>query len=165
MLAPNASVAPSSTLAAFGVMLTTMSLVIATVAASDFVGSATLVAATCTLAGDGKSAGAVYRPAAEIVPVAALPPATPFTLHVTAVFVVFVTVALNASVFPNNTDPLLGATVTTICGGGGGPSEPPVLVEHPHTTPTTHANRPKARAAGLHSHRANGRTTPTGSTV
>jgi hypothetical protein len=51
--------------------------------------------------GLGIVAGGVYRPAAEIVPVVLLPPATPFTCHVTAVFVVFVTVAVNCTVDPS----------------------------------------------------------------
>jgi hypothetical protein len=51
--------------------------------------------------GLGILAGGVYRPVAEIVPVALLPPATPFTCQVTAVLVVFVTVADNCTVDPN----------------------------------------------------------------
>ena len=38
---------------------------------------------TETVAGDGTLAGALYNPAVEIVPAAAVPPATPFTLQVT----------------------------------------------------------------------------------
>jgi hypothetical protein len=38
--------------------------------------------------------GGVYRPLVEMVPVAALPPATPFTCQITAVLVRFVTVAV-----------------------------------------------------------------------
>jgi hypothetical protein len=51
--------------------------------------------------GLGILVGGVYRPVAEIVPVALLPPATPFTCQVTAVLVVFVTVADNCTVDPN----------------------------------------------------------------
>ena len=40
--------------------------------------------------------GAVYIPAAEIVPTVEFPPATPLTCHVTAVLEVLVTMALNA---------------------------------------------------------------------
>jgi hypothetical protein len=58
-------------------------------AAADFDGSATLVAATLTVAGDGALAGAVYiaesPPELAIVPTEAFPPAIPFTLQVTAV--------------------------------------------------------------------------------
>jgi hypothetical protein len=39
--------------------------------------------------------GAVKRPLVEIVPVVEFPPVTPFTDHVTAVFVVLETLALN----------------------------------------------------------------------
>jgi len=42
--------------------------------------------------------GAVYKPVPEIVPVAADPPATPLTSHVTDVSAMFVTVALNCCV-------------------------------------------------------------------
>jgi hypothetical protein len=52
-----------------------------------------LTAVTLTLAPGGRIAGAVKRPTEEIVPVAALPPATPFTSHVTFEFVLPVTVA------------------------------------------------------------------------
>jgi hypothetical protein len=112
MLALNAWSAPSSTLATFGVMFTTMSLVMENVALSDFVGSATLVAVTCTLAGDGRSPGAVYTPEAEIVPDAALPPFTPLTLQVTAVLLVLVTDALNVWLSPSKTMPFFGETLT-----------------------------------------------------
>ena len=107
-----------------------MSLVTVTAAVSDFVASAWLVAVTCTIAGDGRSAGAVYTPSAAMVPTVAFPPAAPFTLQLTAVSAVFVTVAENGVVFPRSTDPLFGATVTTMEGGGGGggtagPAPPP----------------------------------------
>ncbi len=49
--------------------------------------SAVLVACTLTDAVAGKSAGAVKRPPALIVPTVALPPEMPFTLHLTDVFV------------------------------------------------------------------------------
>jgi len=55
----NACVAPSSTLAGFGVSARVMSLKTVTLAAPDFVASAWLVAVICTVAGEGKSAGAV----------------------------------------------------------------------------------------------------------
>ena len=52
-------------------------------------------------------------------PLAALPPVTPFTLHVTPVLLVPVTVAVYGDVVPSVTlvAPL---TVTLTCGGGGG---------------------------------------------
>jgi hypothetical protein len=85
-----------------------MSLVIASVPEPDFVVSAWLVAVTCTVAGDGRSIGAVF------------PPATPLTLQLTAVSAVFVTVAVNVTWLPSTTVPLGGATFTTMDGGGGG---------------------------------------------
>jgi hypothetical protein len=73
-----------------------------------------------------------------IVPLDVLPPGTPFTLHVTLVFVVLATVALKFCVFPSNTDPLAGVTVTLIEGGGGGGPEtgPP-----PQPTVEKHAGK------------------------
>jgi len=57
------------------------------------VASAWLTAVTVMLAGDGMTVGAVYNPAAEIVPVLVSPPAMSFTSHVTLVFDVPVTTA------------------------------------------------------------------------
>jgi hypothetical protein len=74
-----------------------MSLVIAKVPVPDFVESEWFVAVTCTVAGDGMSAGAVYTPADVIAPTAAFPPGTPFTLQLTAVSDVFVTVAVKVA--------------------------------------------------------------------
>ena len=89
-----------------------MSLVMVSVAPADFVGSAWLVAVTCTVAGVGRSAGAVYAPVELIVPTVAFPPATPFTLQLTLVFVEFWTVAWNAAGLPSSTVPLAGVIVT-----------------------------------------------------
>jgi hypothetical protein len=66
--------------------------------------SAADTAVTVTVLGVGKAAGAVYRPAAEIVPVVEFPPVTPLTCQVTAVFVVFVTVAVNCNVAEMKTE-------------------------------------------------------------
>jgi hypothetical protein len=60
-----------------------------TLAISFLLVSATLVAATVTVCGLLSAAGAEYRPPLEIVPTAGL------TDHVTAVFVVPVTAAVN----------------------------------------------------------------------
>jgi hypothetical protein len=68
---------------------------------------------------------------AVIVPAAVLPPTTPFTLHVTAVLLVFVTVAINVVEFPSGTVPAVGDTVTAIWGGGGGCISPPKPCAHP----------------------------------
>jgi len=62
--------------------------------------SATLAAVTVWLP---VCAGAVYKPAALIVPAMAFPPATPSTDQVTAVFVLFATVAVNCAVAPTKT--------------------------------------------------------------
>ena len=113
---------------------------IAMVPEPDFVGSAWLVAVTCTVAGDGRSAGAVYTPAEVIVPSVAFPLGALFTLQFTAVSVVFVTVAVKVAWFPSTTDPFVGVTVTCIAGGGGGGGDTPPAVQ-----PNDHA--PAARAA------------------
>jgi hypothetical protein len=55
---------------------------------------ATLWAVTVTPP-EGTAAGAVYIPAEDMVPNVAFPPAAPFTSHVTELFVVPETVALN----------------------------------------------------------------------
>jgi hypothetical protein len=52
-----------------------------------------LTAVTVALAPGGRIAGAVKKPDDEIVPADALPPTTPFTCHVTFVFVLPTTVA------------------------------------------------------------------------
>ena len=82
-------------------MIVTVTLgagVIVTVAVSDFVLSATEMAFTVTGFDAGTVAGAVKSPVALIVPVVAFPPVTLFTCHVTAVFEVFATVAVNCCV-------------------------------------------------------------------
>jgi hypothetical protein len=117
-----------------------MSLVIANVTAPDFVESTWLVAVICTVAGDGKSAGAVYTPLEVIVPSDAFPPGAPLTFQLTAVSIVFVTDATNVSWFPSTTDPVAGVTVTPMAGGGGGGGDAP-----PPPHPNVHA--PSANSA------------------
>ena len=56
--------------------------------------------------------GAVYNPAEVIVPTVGLPPGIPATSQVTAVLVVFPTVAVNSSVPPARTDGMVGETLT-----------------------------------------------------
>src|SRR5579885_1196537 len=99
-------------LGGFGATLRTISLVTVTLALPDLLASARLVAATLTVAGLGRSAGAVYTPSAEMLPVAALPPTMPFTLHVTPLSELPVTVAVNAVVLPSTTELLAGVTMT-----------------------------------------------------
>jgi hypothetical protein len=83
-------------------------------------GSAALTAVMVALGGEGNIAGAAYIPVAEIVPLPGPPLGTPFTCHVTFVFDVPVTVAVNCCVWPNESAMLGGETVTTTDGGGGG---------------------------------------------
>ena len=97
-VAVNCCVAPFITFALVGDMLTFTPAEIVTVAVADLVGSATLVAVTVTVAGDGIVPGAVYKPVELMVPHAAPVQPAPETLKVTAVFVVPVTVAVNCSV-------------------------------------------------------------------
>ena len=118
-----------------------MSLAIVSCAVADFVASAWLVAAIVTVVGEGRSAGAVYTPSAVIVPAEALPAGMPFTLQLTLVFVVFVTVAANVWEFPRRTDTVVGVTVTVIegvgggGGGGGGSTSDPVAPPQPGSPP------------------------------
>lgn len=88
----------------------------ATVAFAVAEESATLVAVTLWLPG---CAGAVYNPLEEIVPVVEFPLATPSTDHVTEVFELFVTVAVNCVVPLTATFAEVWFNVTLTAGGGG----------------------------------------------
>jgi len=79
-----------------------------------FVESALLVAPMFTDAGNVTAGGAVYSPELEMVPMTALPPGTPFTDHVTAVFVVPVSDAVNCFVCPAWTEAVAGETEIVI---------------------------------------------------
>jgi hypothetical protein len=92
-LAVNKWLEPSDTSAADGEMVTTISLVMVTVAVALTPGLAAEAAVTVIVASLGRTPGAVYRPVAETVPTAAFPPLIPFTLHATAAFVDPTTVA------------------------------------------------------------------------
>lgn len=88
----------------------------ATVAFALLVASAALVAVTvCVPAADG----AVYKPAALIVPVVELPPLALSTAHVTAVLLEPETVAVNCvvSLTPTFTEDWFNVTAT-VAGGG-----------------------------------------------
>jgi hypothetical protein len=85
-----------------------MLAVTVTVADPDFVESACEVAVTLTVAGFGSAAGAAYSPVLETVPL----DAPPFTLQVTPVLDVPVTVAANCCVFAVATVAVGGATET-----------------------------------------------------
>lgn len=91
-------------------------VVTVTVVESDFEESAWEIAAT-VIVPLGTVAGALYEPLALIVPVAAAPPVTPFTCQITAVFVVFVTVATNCCVNPTCTAGDLGLIATLMAAG------------------------------------------------
>jgi hypothetical protein len=82
--------------------------------------SAELTARTVTVFEPGTAVGAVYMPDELIVPVPALPPATPFTCQVTEAFDEPVTVALKDCVAPARTFALGGATVTVTPDPEGG---------------------------------------------
>jgi hypothetical protein len=86
-----------------------------TLAWANLVVSAVLVAVIVT-APDGTAAGALYKPALEIVPTVEFPPATPLTLQFTAVFAVPPTVALNCFVWDTVTEALVGDTETETAG-------------------------------------------------
>jgi len=73
---------------------------------------AELTALIVTVLELGTAAGAVYIPEELIVPVAELPPCTPFTCQVTAVFDDPVTVALKDCVAPARTLALAGEILT-----------------------------------------------------
>lgn len=62
-------------------------------AEADFLGSATLVALTITIPGEGTLAGGTYSPLGERIPHAAPTQLGPLTLQATAVFEVPVTIA------------------------------------------------------------------------
>jgi len=64
------------------------------------VASATLVTVTVTVLGVGTVPGAVYSPLSEMVPKVEFPLLTWFTLHVTAVLLVPVSLTVNCWVFP-----------------------------------------------------------------
>jgi len=111
-------VEPACTLAVVGETVTeiTGAAVIVTVVESDFVLSACEIALTVTVP-LGTAAGAVYKPAALIVPTVPLPPVVPLTCQVTAVFAVFVSVAVNCCVKLTCTEGVFGLTATVIAGG------------------------------------------------
>ena len=80
--------------------------------------SSALVAATVTPAGEGGSDGAVYvavaAPVPAIVPIVELPPAIPFTLQVTPLFVAPETLAVNTCAPPDGTFAIAGDTLIAI---------------------------------------------------
>lgn len=106
--------------------------------------SAALIALTITLDGSGTIAGAVYRPAVEIVPAVLLPPVTLLTAQVTAVLDVPVTDAENCSIDPVWTVTELGVTETTTFGVATGMDDGLVP---PHPTNTANNAMPARNPA------------------
>ncbi len=90
-----------------------------TVAWADVAGFATDMAEIVIELEAGIAAGGVYNPAAEIFPTAAEPPAIPFTVQVTLVFGLPVTVAVKGWVFGSCTETDAGNTDTVTVGGTG----------------------------------------------
>lgn len=88
-------------------------LVIVTLALPTAFGTAWLVAWIVTVAGDGTTDGAVYKPLIESTnPTALFPPITPFTSHFTLWFVLPITVAENDFCALTTTFALAGLTLT-----------------------------------------------------
>src|ERR1700722_19130953 len=79
-------------------------------AVAIFVGSTCKTAVIVTVAGEGMSRGAVYRPVASIVPCVGSPPVVPFTCHVTVGLEVLATAAVNFFVPTTGTTALAGVT-------------------------------------------------------
>src|SRR6476620_4796819 len=106
----------------------------------------TALMVTVAVAGElavGTLAGAVYMPLASIVPVVALPPATPFTCQVTLLLLALA--AWNCCVLPTTTALLEGVTVTDVpCGGLFEPDE----LEPPPPQPVTTIASRKRNTAG-----------------
>jgi len=106
--------------------------------------SAELTARTVTVLEPWTAFGAVYMPDELIVPVAALPPVTPFTCQVTAEFDDPVTVALKDCVAPARTFAVAGETVTVALDPEGGVLEleaGELLVAPVHPASTASASR------------------------
>jgi hypothetical protein len=107
-VAVNCCVFPVTICAVVGETCTITGGKIVTDTDADLVLFAIAVAVTVTCAGLGTAAGAVKRPPDEIEPQVAPEQPTPLRLHVTAEFVVPVTVAVNCWVFPATTCAVLG---------------------------------------------------------
>jgi len=98
-----------------GVTDTDMGGAIVIAALPDFAWSAALTAVTIT-ALFGTFEGAMYMPVLDTLPTAELPPAIPFTFHVTEVLDVPITVAANCCDWPTPTVAVDGVTDTAIGG-------------------------------------------------
>ncbi len=113
-------VSPRPTLAAPGAIEFAAPHITVTLALPDFVASATLVAVTLTVGGEGGVKGAVYTevlaPFGTTVPTVVLPPGIPFTLQVTlaAPLPVPLTLAVKTCPPPAGTSTGLGVTLTAM---------------------------------------------------
>jgi len=117
-------------------------IVIVTLAEALFVASASEIAVTVAAGGFGTVLGAVKIPEALIVPKVAFPPVTPFTCHVTTVFVVPVMVAKKNCVLPAVTLACVGEiTIPTETRCGGMEPEPPPQPGNENNDETTMAAR------------------------
>lgn len=111
-VALNCLVCPSTTLAVVGEMVMPTFCVTCTDAVPDLVGSATDVAVTVTNGGLGAAEGAVYSPLVEMVPQSVEVQPVPLKLHVTAMLVDPVTLAVNCCLAPTPTEAVDGETPT-----------------------------------------------------
>jgi hypothetical protein len=118
-VAVNCCVFPAAKVAVVGETdtLTVTAGWIVTFACANRLVSAMLVAATAAVVKAATDAGAVNNPPVEIVPTLEFPPVTPFTVHVTPVFVLPDTVAVNCCVFPADSVAEVGDT-DTLTGNG-----------------------------------------------
>jgi hypothetical protein len=138
--AVNGCVRPSGTFADEGEIEFVAAQVMVTAAVADDEGSAVLVAATLTVAGDGGSAGALYIAVvgllAAIVPIVELPPAIPFTLQVTPVSPLLApeTLTVNTCSPPVGTLAATGEIITPILGGAEVVLWVPLVVPHEDST-------------------------------
>lgn len=109
---------PNATLTDDGEIALEAPQVTVTLALPDLEVSSVLVAVTVTEAGEGGAVGAAYvvvaAPVFAIVPIVELPPAIPFTLQVTPVFVVPETLAVNTCAPPDGTLAVGGETATAM---------------------------------------------------
>jgi len=149
-VAVNCWVVLTATVAVVGEMVTVMvgggaTGVTVTMAFAVLVESAfaTAVTVTCNAV---VVVGAVYKPEVEIVPVCALPPATPFTCQVTPVSVVPVTAAWNCCVPPAATVAEVGEIVIATVAGGLVVPPPPSLLWLPPPQAVKVRRRMKAPA-------------------
>src|SRR6266699_624422 len=120
-----------------------------TVTLAETFESAAVTALTVTVFGLGKPTRGVKRPAELIIPVAALPPLTPFTNHATDVFAESLTVALNCCEPSIRTLAELGEIDTVMPGGGElvPPDLPEFAVSPTQPTWTEVQTRRKARVS------------------